>query len=85
MVTPLLYVWGDDDLLAERLVGRFGTALAAELGSPLDRWDARPDQQTATTVSAQLAERLTTRGPVRWRHAGRGGQPGRAGPPQRDP
>ena len=60
MVTPLLYVWGDDDLLAERLVGRFGSALAAELGSPLDRWDARPDQQTATIVSAQIAERLST-------------------------
>jgi DNA polymerase III delta subunit len=60
MVSPLLYVWGDDDLLAERLVGRFGSALANELGSPLERWDARPDQQTATAVTAQLVERLTT-------------------------
>jgi DNA polymerase III subunit delta len=60
MVTPLLYIWGDDDLLAERLVGRFASALAAELGSPLERWDARPDQQTATNVSAQIAERLAT-------------------------
>jgi DNA polymerase III delta subunit len=60
VVAPLLYVWGDDDLLAERLVGRFGSALAAELGSPLERWDARPDQQTATAVTAQVVERLTT-------------------------
>ena len=59
-LTPLLYVWGDDDLLAERLVGRFASALAGELGSPLERWDARPDQQTATAVASQLVERLTT-------------------------
>ena len=60
MVAPLLYLWGDDDLLAERLVKRFATALAAELGNELERWDARPDQQTATAVSMQLAERLAT-------------------------
>ncbi len=60
MITPLLYVWGDDDLAAERLVGRFATALAGELGSPLERWDLRGDLATATTGVAQLHERLAT-------------------------
>lgn len=60
MVAPLLYVWGDDDLLADRIVGRFASALAAELGSPLERWDVRADQQNATGVTAQLVERLST-------------------------
>jgi DNA polymerase III delta subunit len=60
VVVPLLYVWGDDDLLAERMVGRFASALATELGMPLERWDARPYQATAGVVAAQLAERLAT-------------------------
>jgi DNA polymerase-3 subunit delta len=60
MVAPLLYIWGDDDLAAERLVARFGTALGADLGTPLERWDARPDQASAGAVAAQLGERLTT-------------------------
>ena len=47
MITPLLYVWGDDELVAERLVGRFATALAGELGEPMDRWDLRGDLATA--------------------------------------
>jgi DNA polymerase-3 subunit delta len=59
-VAPLLYIWGDDDLLAERLVVRFATALATQLGTPLERWDVRPDQATATSVAGQLGERLTT-------------------------
>lgn len=60
MIVPLLYIWGDDDLVAERLVARFATALGAELGTPLERWDARPDQASAATVAAQLGERLAT-------------------------
>jgi DNA polymerase III delta subunit len=60
MIAPLLYVWGDDDLGSERLVARFATALEAELGSPLERWDVRADLATAGPVSAQLAERLAT-------------------------
>lgn len=60
MIAPLLYVWGDDDLLAQRLVGRFAKALADELGTPLERWDLRADPATASTDAAQLYERLAT-------------------------
>ena len=60
MIASLLYVWGDDDLVAERLVTRFGTALAGELGTPLERWDVRVDQANATVVAGQLHERLAT-------------------------
>lgn len=60
MITPLLYVWGDDELVAERVVGRFAAALAGELGSPLERWDLRADLTTAVTGAAQLHERLAT-------------------------
>jgi DNA polymerase III subunit delta len=59
-IAPLLYVWGDDELAAERLVGRFATALAAELGSPLERWDLRADLTTASADAAVLYERLAT-------------------------
>ncbi len=60
MITPLLYVWGDDDLIAERLVERFERGLEAELGSPLERWDLRAELTTAGTGAAQLQERLGT-------------------------
>lgn len=60
MISPLLYVWGDDDLVAERLVARFSTALAKELGTPLERWDLRAELTTATADAARLRERLTT-------------------------
>ena len=60
MIAPLLYVWGDDELVAERLVGKFATALAGELGMPLERWDLRGDLTTAATGAAQLHERLAT-------------------------
>ena len=60
MITPLLYVWGDDDLIAERLVERFERGLEAELGSPLERWDLRAELTTAATGAAQLQERLGT-------------------------
>jgi DNA polymerase III delta subunit len=56
----LLYVWGDDELAAERLVGQFATALGAKLGSRLERWDLRADLVTASTDAAQLYERLAT-------------------------
>jgi DNA polymerase III delta subunit len=59
-IAPLLYVYGDDDLVAARLIDRFATALAAELGSPLERWDLRPDLATATSAAARLRERLAT-------------------------
>ena len=60
VIPPLLYVWGDDELVAERLVGRFAAAMAGELGAPLERWDLRGDLATATTGAAQLHERLAT-------------------------
>jgi DNA polymerase III subunit delta len=60
MIPPLLYIWGDDELVAERLLSRFAMALAGELGSPLERWDLRGDLATATTGAAQLHERLAT-------------------------
>jgi DNA polymerase III delta subunit len=60
MIAPLLYIWGDDDLLAERLVERFGHGLAAELGTPLERWDLRADLATAAAGAGQLQERLGT-------------------------
>ncbi|HET9757332.1 MAG TPA: DNA polymerase III subunit delta [Candidatus Limnocylindrales bacterium] len=60
MIAPLLYVWGDDELLAQRLVGRFAAALSKQLGSPLERWDLHADLMTAATDAAQLYERLAT-------------------------
>jgi len=60
MIAPLLYVWGDDDLVADRLVRRFGTALEADLGSPLERWEVRADQANAAVLAGQLMERLAT-------------------------
>lgn len=61
MIAPLLYIWGDDELLAERLVARFAAKLGEELGSPLERWDLRADPTTAATDAARLYERLATR------------------------
>ena len=60
MIAPLLYVWGDDELLAERLVTRFAGKLESEHGSPLERWDVRADQAIATAHAAQIYERLAT-------------------------
>jgi DNA polymerase III subunit delta len=60
MIVPILYVWGDDELVAERLVGRFATAVAGEVGAPLERWDLRGDLATAAAGAAQLQERLAT-------------------------
>ncbi len=60
MISPLLYIWGDDELLAQRLVKRFAAALEQEVGSPLERWDMRADPITAAGDAAQLYERLAT-------------------------
>ena len=60
MISPLLYIWGDDELLAQRLVKRFAGALEQEHGSPLERWDLRADLMTASSDTAQLYERLAT-------------------------
>jgi DNA polymerase III delta subunit len=56
----LLYIWGDDELLAQRLVKRFAGALEQEVGTPLERWDLRADAMTASSDAAQLYERLAT-------------------------
>ena len=59
-LAPVLYVWGDDDLVADRLVTRFAAALATELGGTLDHWELRGDVNAAGEQVAQLRERLTT-------------------------
>ena len=60
MTVPLLYLWGDDDLVAARLVARFEAKLAAEAGAPLERWDLRATLLTAADDAARLHERLAT-------------------------
>jgi DNA polymerase III delta subunit len=60
VIAPLLYIWGDDELLAQRLVKRFASALEHEVGTPLERWDLRPDPISASGDAAQLFERLAT-------------------------
>lgn len=59
-IVPLLYVWGDDELAAERLVTRFAVALEGQFGAPLERWDLRARLDTAELDAAQLYERLAT-------------------------
>ncbi len=60
MTAPLLYVWGDDDLLAGRAVADFAAELAAQAGTPLERWDLRAEPGTAGPDAARLRERLAT-------------------------
>jgi DNA polymerase-3 subunit delta len=60
VIPPVLYVWGDDELLAARLVDRFDRALAGEVGAPLERWDVRVELAGAGTAMAALGERLGT-------------------------
>jgi DNA polymerase III delta subunit len=60
VIAPLLYIWGDDELLAERLVARFAAKLDEEMGSSLERWDLRADPTSASADAAQLYERLAT-------------------------
>lgn len=60
MIPPLLYIWGDDDLMAERVVERFERALGESLGAPLERWDVKVELATAATAAARLEERLDT-------------------------
>jgi DNA polymerase III delta subunit len=60
VIAPLLYVWGDDELLADRLVTRFVHALSKASGSRLERWDLKADPTTAASDAAQLYERLAT-------------------------
>jgi DNA polymerase III delta subunit len=59
-IAPLLYVWGDDELAAERLVARFAAALGQGLDAAPQRWDLRADLATAQSDAALLYERLAT-------------------------
>ena len=59
-MVPLLYLWGDDDLVAARLLARFEAKLAVEAGAPLERWDLRASLLTASEDTARLHERLAT-------------------------
>lgn len=58
--SPLAYIWGDDDLAAGRAVDLLATALGAEGGSPLERWDLRGQRTGADGLLAQLHERVGT-------------------------
>jgi DNA polymerase III delta subunit len=60
VIAPLLYVWGDDDLVAGRLIDRFERGLGEELGTPLERWELRAGLTTAAADAARLEERLAT-------------------------
>jgi DNA polymerase III delta subunit len=57
---PLAYVWGDDEYAIERVVGEFAGRLAAESGTPLERWDLRVERTRAPGQVADLGERLGT-------------------------
>jgi DNA polymerase III delta subunit len=59
-IVPLLYVWGDDELAAERLVTRFTGVLEGQFGAPPERWDLRARLDTADIDAGQLYERLAT-------------------------
>ncbi len=58
--SPLAYLWGDDELSAGRAVDRMATALAAETGAPLERWELRGDRNAAASLLANLHERVAT-------------------------
>ncbi len=61
MTAPRLYIYGDDDLLAGRIIDRFANALAsAGGGEPLDRMDVTGALNGAGEQTARLAERLLT-------------------------
>ena len=57
---PLAFFWGDDDYSMARAVDRFGAALEADSGAPMDRWILRGNRNAATTLIADLHERLAT-------------------------
>lgn len=60
MTVPLLYIHGDDELLASRLVDRFALALATELGMPLERSEVLAEFTTAGVLAGRLLERMAT-------------------------
>lgn len=56
---PLAYFYGDDDLTIDRLVARFGAALAGD-GERLERWTLRGNRNLAPAQIAELQGRVTT-------------------------
>lgn len=58
--TPLAFFWGDDELSASRALDRFEAALGADAGAPLERWLVRGNRNTATSLIADLQERVAT-------------------------
>ena len=58
---PIAYVWGDDEYAIERTVGDFARRLAAEAGTPLERWDLRvraePGGRCSSRTSASASGR----------------------------
>lgn len=61
MISPRLYLYGDDDLVAARRIDRFAADLAqASGGEPLDRMDVTGQLNGAGEQTARLAERLLT-------------------------
>jgi DNA polymerase III delta subunit len=59
-VSPLLYVWGDDELAAARAVERLAAAMDDASGVPLERWELRGQRNSAAALLADLHERIGT-------------------------
>ncbi|MEK6719872.1 MAG: DNA polymerase III subunit delta [Chloroflexota bacterium] len=56
----LALYWGDDAYGLEEATAKFRARMAEALGEPPERWRIRGDAGPATTVLAQLTERLAT-------------------------
>jgi DNA polymerase III delta subunit len=59
-IPTVAFYWGDDDLAADKAVGRFADALAADAGGPIERVAIRGDRNQAATLIGQLHERVAT-------------------------
>lgn len=53
------YFYGDDDLMIDRAVARFGAQVAAG-GAPLERWDLRGSRNAAAALIGELRGRVAT-------------------------
>ena len=54
------YFWGDDDLAANRAVGRMAEAIGARHGGIVDRAEVRGDRNQAATIIAGLHQLVAT-------------------------
>lgn len=61
-VSPLAYLYGDDDLTLDRAAGVIAAAIGQQSGAPLERWDLRSTRADAPRQVAELHERLATAG-----------------------